>query len=82
MNFVDDADIPLEQHADENEASAEDTQENEDNNEETRRERGKDRSYTQTHAFSNVDEFQSSEIYLVVLGHCRPLLQLEKTLAC
>ena len=34
MNFVDAADIPLEQHADENDASGEDTQEDEENNEE------------------------------------------------
>ena len=46
MNFVDAADIPLEQHADENDASGEDIQENEENNEEPRRKRGKDRSYT------------------------------------
>ena len=46
MNFVDAADIPLEQHADENDASGEDTQEDEENNEEPRRKRGKDRSYS------------------------------------
>ena len=63
MNFVDAADIPLEQYEDDNEASGEDTQEDEENNEEPRRKRGKDRSYSQTHAFSNVDEFQGSEIY-------------------
>ena len=63
MNFVDAADIPLEQYEDDNDASGEDTQEDEENNEEPRRKRGKDRSYSQTHAFSNVDEFQGSEIY-------------------
>ena len=62
MNFVDAADIPLEQYEDDNDASGEDTQEDEENNEEPRRKRGKDRSYTQTHAFSNIDELQGGEI--------------------